>query len=995
MRRKITMLFAALLCIGAAWAQTLPAANKSYTVVAEGHNSGAKPGWAINNEATKMVSFGNTDIANEAQKEFAFVQHENKVYLYSVWAKKFVNKDMNLTDALPIDDIKVENVEGGKYYFKYDDSHNMNIGGSKQLAPDGWNTKDGGNQYTLTIVKEELDLTEALKILNNSVVITYEFVYEGKVRYTQKTEVAPGAAYPDCNISLPFGVTAAAKPEGQVSEAETIQIALNVALPFAYAESYEAIEANQSWYYLMFHATQKNYLYYDGTENVLDASKTSVETNNKDAYSWAFVGNPFDGFNVVNRLAGTSKQLNASANGAVVGTAAHTFQLTSSAHGTNGFFMASSNGENTQRFNKQGGKVVYWSGADAGSTFMVEIRPMGAVAELEALIEVANELLGKVNGNIGTQIGEYAQATANTLSAAITTARGKGNSATAEDVNTLQAAIDAVSVILPTVGQYYQIHSALAAFPETKAAYSNGEEPGWKTLNNDDESFYWLAVETANGGVAFQNVKDGKYLQGHEHNVAWTMEDESTNANISVVVFSKDQNVKGFEYGLIIGGFQMHAMNHGGGSGSASHFVGYNTNNANSASSWYIVKAELPQFCEVVYNFVFDDVVKYTTTISVAKDAAYPEVVVPALPYGVTVNATKPEGTVNENKVVNFELTVEKALPFKTAADVNSIDTWYYLQMHTNQPGYIGDIEEDGSINVAKDKESDGSDNYVWGFAGNVFDGIVVVNKGTRMQLTSTGSGNVAVAADGTAFFVAATTETSENATYGFCLRNKNSKQYMNANYGVGKLSHWESTDAGSTFFATECDKEYAVEVSAVGYSTYYSLYRLIIPETVKAYVVAETNEGAAVLQQVTGVLPARTGVILEGEGTHTFVTIDAPAAAIESNKLQGSIVAKEVTVAENKAAYILGNGTKGVGLYKAMLTDGKFTNNANKAYMILDVEAAAGAAMFSFGRGEGTTGIDNSQLTIDNVVIYDILGRRVETMEKGIYIVNGKKVIR
>jgi hypothetical protein len=28
-----------------------------------------------------------------------------------------------------------------------------------------------------------------------------------------------------------------------------------------------------------------------------------------------------------------------------------------------------------------------------------------------------------------------------------------------------------------------------------------------------------------------------------------------------------------------------------------------------------------------------------------------------------------------------------------------------------------------------------------------------------------------------------------------------------------------------------------------------------------------------------------------------------------------------------------------------------------------------------------------------ENAVIYDILGRRVTTMEKGIYIVNGKKV--
>ena len=43
-------------------------------------------------------------------------------------------------------------------------------------------------------------------------------------------------------------------------------------------------------------------------------------------------------------------------------------------------------------------------------------------------------------------------------------------------------------------------------------------------------------------------------------------------------------------------------------------------------------------------------------------------------------------------------------------------------------------------------------------------------------------------------------------------------------------------------------------------------------------------------------------------------------------------------------------------------------------------------------------TGIDNTELTIDKsqLTIYDLTGRKVETItEKGIYIKNGKKVIR
>ena len=43
----------------------------------------------------------------------------------------------------------------------------------------------------------------------------------------------------------------------------------------------------------------------------------------------------------------------------------------------------------------------------------------------------------------------------------------------------------------------------------------------------------------------------------------------------------------------------------------------------------------------------------------------------------------------------------------------------------------------------------------------------------------------------------------------------------------------------------------------------------------------------------------------------------------------------------------------------------------------------------------EETTGIDNSQTTIGNSqVVYDLQGRRVDNPTKGVYIVNGKKVI-
>ena len=214
------------------------------------------------------------------------------------------------------------------------------------------------------------------------VTVKYVFTWNGVEKGTQTTETFGGELYPEVEFELPYGVVVETMPAGEIdaTEAEEVEgvktitktIVLENTLPFVYADKYESIE---NWYYLQFHANNKNYLYYDGTANVLDASKTAVDMSQRDNYTWGFIGDPFTGFTVVNRAAGESKALNAGESGAIVGDEAQVMKLTASSHGENGFFMQSSSGDYTQRFNKQNNKVVYWSGADAGSTFMVVKRP--------------------------------------------------------------------------------------------------------------------------------------------------------------------------------------------------------------------------------------------------------------------------------------------------------------------------------------------------------------------------------------------------------------------------------------------------------------------------------------------------------------------------------------------------------------------------------------------------------------------------------------------
>ena len=842
---------------------------------------------------------------------------------------------------------------------------------------------------------------------------TITYIYkdgETELARQEVTEFA-GMRYPAADATLPLGYTAAAL-EGNIAVGETekvIACTLNAeAIPFNYYESFDAVE---QWYYLNFTAA-KNYLYYAGDNTVLDATKTEIDRTNREAYAWAFIGTPATGFQVVNKLAGNAKGLKALESGAAVGEGAHTFKVTASDFiaDAKGFFMAATNGESADRFNKQDNKVVYWSGADAGSTFTVIECPFGAVAELEALIVAAEALKATVGANTGDKIGEFSEETASVLADAITNAKSKGDAATAEDVAALQAVIDGTKIILPTAGKYYQFHSAVA-FADTKAVYSDDSKALWKTLNDDDKVFYWEAVENE-GGIALKNAKDGKFLNGNAgQSGAWSVSD--TPANIDVIIITKEDNEKGYQYGLVLNNWQMHANGHGEGSGTASNIVSWNNTEVGKASAWYIKEVELPEFCEITYVFKCNGIAidKFTQRAELKAGAEFPEIAI-SLPYGVSTNATKPDGTVTTSQTFEFTLNIDKALPFETAADAAGITKWYYMQMHAN-PNVTAYIEDAGNDNVAwNNKSVDDAEieSHLWGFVGDVWTGVKVINKSGRAIVSTSGAAVLGAAENATAFI-----PTVSNGVLSdwFCLKYPESN-YLNAqgdqSKGEGIVSSYDDTDNGSSFFVTEADKEFSVTVNdEAGYSTYYSNFRLAIPETVKAYIIDKVDDGKSInLKQVEGVLPANTGIILEGAGTHTFVTSAAQTADVSRNLLKGTAAKTLITAEENTNYYVLAmpEGEE-VGLYKAALNKDAngnkvtengvaFHNGANKAYLPVVVEDAAEApAMYSFTRGDETTDIEGSELDAQGaMLIYDLAGRRVEKMVKGIYIVNGKKVL-
>lgn len=170
------------------------------------------------------------------------------------------------------------------------------------------------------------------------------------------------------------------------------------------------------------------------------------------------------------------------------------------------------------------------------------------------------------------------------------------------------------------------------------------------------------------------------------------------------------------------------------------------------------------------------------------------------------------------------------------------------------------------------------------------------------------------------------------------------------------------------------------VAVSAAGYATLYAPVALEIPENVTAYTLAE--EGDYLLAtEVSGTIPANTGVIIKAaEGTHNFAITTGGTG---SSCLRGTVA----TAAAPAGVYTLAKENDEVGFYS-------YTGETVKGFRAY-FEKAGDARSFGVIFGE-ETGIKNVELNSNaNAVIYNLAGQRVNKAEKGIYIINGKKVLK
>lgn len=251
------------------------------------------------------------------------------------------------------------------------------------------------------------------------------------------------------------------------------------------------------------------------------------------------------------------------------------------------------------------------------------------------------------------------------------------------------------------------------------------------------------------------------------------------------------------------------------------------------------------------------------------------------------------------------------------------------------------------------------------------------------------------------------------DALFNFC--NNNSTAWFGPELPVvGEAAKWIIEPVGESsnnyFGVTTADKMKGKNNKY--FTTLYTDFPMKIIDNINAYVVESVGtigeeKGYAKCTKIASqgeIIPAQTPIILELETTQSNANRLLPIAS--SNTIATNNILKAIFFDEAKTTVETNGKTIRVfninpntsvrnplGFYRYRGT----TVKGNKAFLLVDANTS-GAKLdgYDMENEETTAGIEEvaTPKTNNEAVYYDLQGRRVEKPNRGIYIVNGKKVI-
>lgn len=931
---------------------------------------------------------------------------------------------------------------------------------------------------------------------SNVVDITYVFKNNGTEVYRETKSGVIGDPLP--TPSSAYGITYTA-PTGTATKDETINIDFSYSLPFAVADSYANVT---SWYSLGIHTDKFLLKYVEGQTSITLSEKTLPDTG-KDAYEWAFVGNPFEGFKIVNKAAGSGMVLSNPKDGGddtrypVLKTESglegsdvceYFIQPSTNISGVEGFYIGYEKGGTIVRMNKRGSNLAYWDGgADAGSTFTA------------TLVESSNEKdITYVYKHEGVEVGREKITVAAGQSYPVPTIPGgciisggmPSGSVTASgtfDINITYDLPFDVADSYANVARWYNLkltenfyllkyvdNQTSINLNEKVQSRTNPDAYAWAFVGNPFIGFE-IVNKAAGSSMVLSNPKDGS--DGTRYPLLKAKSELSAN-DVCEYFIQKSTNISGVE-GFYIGyeNDGKKRMNRRDGN------LAYWDDGANGGSTFTV---------EAVYSIAEQlDFIEESHAFAI----------------------TSVRGTLCANAE-----TGKVSVTSKVGNGTEKYD-WFSVVKSSNGFYYLYNIGEEKFVGYDSNKDdhvilesvptkpviiSEGSGNYPFHFIFQDFwfnlngssypaiNGWKDVDEGNSFRFIDKGaydlsaavaaveaantsaasiedlddrSAYMMIAERGTLYSKSNTVAKQNNSSNdkstdeqfafiksakegGYYIYNVYAKKFMNSDMSLSEypreaaiifsssqserpfrfkfddkhhiniggngylvINDWSKEDEGNRFqllYAGAYDLNDAIAavenyesptktLTDYGYATLFTDHAVAIPEGATAYYVTVVGD-VATLNEIEDVIPANTGVVVKGTASSDYqfeYTTAAATTDVSDNKMVGYIVDTPITGDDAISYYAVNyktvNSEKVPGFFApkgATTPTGNFTAKAGKAY--LKVEGAAGSSIvMRFG---DATMVENLLKTQD-AAIYDLTGRKVAQPERGIYIVNGKKM--
>ncbi|MDE5561174.1 MAG: hypothetical protein K2J00_05150 [Bacteroidaceae bacterium] len=783
-------------------------------------------------------------------------------------------------------------------------------------------------------------------------------------------------------------------------------------LPFRYATDVNSIT---DWYYLKLNIAGSSagspnyrYIYTPSTEGFL-LDKAAVNEQNNDDYAWGFVGNPVDGFKLYNAK---SKQYLGMGESAPVFSADGQVWTLSSSNDTriSGGFTISAGGKRLGMVYTTKNILGYNADYnDSRSTFVVESMPK--VLQVTYIFKYGDkEYVQTTSVNEGDAYPEITVKFPFGLSAS----KPKGNVSSADATNGVITKPIDLALNLPfkyaadanSITDWYylklNIAGSSAGSPNYRYIYTPSTEgflldkAAVNEQNNDD--YAWGFVGNPVDGFKLYNAKSKQYLGMGESAPVF-----SADGQVWTLSSSNDTRISG-GFTISAGGKRLGMVYIKNGD-PGYNVLGYNDEYNDSRSSF------------VVETMDFENAVVLRTLIITTK------ALITDLGTGTEVGCV----TTDSRQVLSTALTsAEKSLATMKDCAENAqalqaaIDALETIQPDPSKYYYIVSAFETGNrkyihVNNGGEMQYDalGSDAstaigrvFTFADAGNGMMYLRNVERGTYLSSASADGEQEMVKATDNGIAVQISNLGKDNIVKivpegGDMLYASADGSVVGQNKeGVDSEIAWQIVEIGNVSALS-----HPVTIGATRWATMILGYDAVIPEGVKAYVVsAFSTENVNMDEVLSDVIPANTAVLLEADAkTYEFkLSTKEPASRIPHVKGWTGTVFDEYIVPENdEVAYKMFNDNGTARFFKVALEENEdvdglsFRNRAFTSYMLLR-STSNSARSIGIG-GSVETSIENLRGAdnVTDVTTYDLSGRRVQNVGSGLYIVNGKKVVK